>query len=250
MACRPDSITDAGGRARFIAADRTDLASLRRLAETAGDVDVLVNDAAVFPGAPTVDQDVDTFDTAVAANIRAPYFLTAALAPARVAKGAGSIVNVSTMAARIGVPGLSVYGATKAAVESLTRTRATEFSPSGVRVNAVAPGPTRTDMVLGTVGEEGAEHFAGTTILGRLATPRETAEVILLLATDRSACLTGATIAGDAGRTAAQPSPAHRRASGTVRISTARAEHTAARTALASELSTRTGCRRTGCNET
>ncbi|MFG2793712.1 SDR family NAD(P)-dependent oxidoreductase [Streptomyces sp. NPDC048419] len=197
------SITDAGGRARFVAADLTDLTSLRRLAETAGDVDVLVNNAAIFPGAPTVDQDVDTFDTAVAANIRAPYFLTAALAPAMVAKGAGSIVNVSTMAARIGMPGLSVYSATKAALESLTRTWAAEFSPAGVRVNTVAPGPTRTDMVLATVGEEGAGQFAKTTILGRLATPREIAEVILFLATDRSAYLTGATIAADAGRTAA-----------------------------------------------
>lgn len=197
------SITDAGGRARFLAADLTDLDSLRRLAEAAGDVDVLVNNAAIFPGAPTVDQDVDTFDTALAANIRAPYFLTAALAPAMIAKGAGSIVNVSTMAARIGVPGLSLYSATKAALESLTRTWAVEFSPAGVRVNTVAPGPTRTDMVLGTVGEEGAEQFAKTTILGRLATPREIAEVILFLATDRSAYLTGATIAADAGRTAA-----------------------------------------------
>jgi NAD(P)-dependent dehydrogenase (short-subunit alcohol dehydrogenase family) len=197
------SITDAGGRARFVAADLTDLTSLRRLAETAGDVDVLVNNAAIFPGAPTVDQDVDTFDTAVAANIRAPYFLTAALAPAMVAKGAGSIVNVSTMAARIGMPGLSVYSATKAALESLTRTWAAEFSPAGVRVNTVAPGPTRTDMVLATVGEEGAGQFAKTTILGRLATPREIAEVILFLATDRSAYLTGSTIAADAGRTAA-----------------------------------------------
>ncbi|EPD68741.1 MULTISPECIES: SDR family NAD(P)-dependent oxidoreductase [Streptomyces] len=197
------SITDAGGRARFLAADLTDLDSLRRLAEAAGDVDVLVNNAAIFPGAPTVDQDVDTFDTALAANIRAPYFLTAALAPAMIAKGAGSIVNVSTMAARIGVPGLSLYSATKAALESLTRTWAVEFSPAGVRVNTVAPGPTRTDMVLGTVGEEGAEQFAKTTILGRLATPREIAEVILFLATERSAYLTGATIAADAGRTAA-----------------------------------------------
>jgi NAD(P)-dependent dehydrogenase (short-subunit alcohol dehydrogenase family) len=123
-----------------------------------------------------------------------------------VAKGTGSIVNVSTMAARIGMPGLSVYSATKAALESLTRTWAAEFSPAGVRVNAVAPGPTHTEMALKTVGEEGAEQFAKTTVLGRLATPREIAEVILFLTTDRSAYLTGATIAADAGRTAAQNS--------------------------------------------
>ena len=196
------SITDAGGRARFVAADLTDLASLRRLAETAGDVDILVNNAAIFPGAPTVDQDVDSFDTAVAANIRAPYFLTAALAPAMVAKGAGSIVNVSTMAASIGMPGLSAYSATKGALEALTRTWAAEFSPAGVRVNAISPGPTRTDMVMLTMGEEGAAQVAGTTLLKRLAAPEEIAEVIAFLASDRSGFMTGATVAADAGRTA------------------------------------------------
>ncbi|MFJ4783641.1 SDR family NAD(P)-dependent oxidoreductase [Streptomyces sp. NPDC088794] len=196
------SITDAGGRARFVAADLTEPAALRRLAEEAGPVDILVNNAAIFPGAPTVDQDPDTLDLALAANVRAPYLLTAALVPAMIAKGSGSIVNVSTMAARIGMPGLSVYSATKAALESLTRTWAAEFSPAGVRVNTVAPGPTRTDMVLATMGEEGAAQVAKTTVLGRLATPREIAEVILFLASDRASYLTGATLAADAGRTA------------------------------------------------
>ncbi|MFI5887456.1 SDR family NAD(P)-dependent oxidoreductase [Streptomyces sp. NPDC051554] len=196
------SITDAGGRARFVAADLTDPTSLGRLADEAGTVDILVNNAAIFPGSPTVDQDPGTLDEALSANVRAPYLLTAALTPGMIAKGAGSIVNVSTMAARIGMPGLSVYSATKAALESLTRTWAAEFSPAGVRVNTVAPGPTRTDMVLATVGEEGAEQFAKTTVLGRLAAPREIAEVILFLASDRASYLTGATVAADAGRTA------------------------------------------------
>ncbi|MFJ6079780.1 SDR family NAD(P)-dependent oxidoreductase [Streptomyces sp. NPDC092369] len=196
------SITDAGGKARFVAANLTDPAELRHLAEEAGPVDILVNNAAIFPGAPTVDQDTDTLDESLAANIRAPYLLTAALVPAMIARGSGSIVNVSTMAARIGMPGLSVYSATKAALESLTRTWAAEFSPAGVRVNTVAPGPTRTDMVLTAMGEEGAAQVAKTTVLGRLATPREIAEVILFLASDRASYLTGATLAADAGRTA------------------------------------------------
>ena len=195
-------ITAAGGSARFVAADLTDVASLRRLAAAAGDVDILVNNAAVFPIAPTTEQEVDGLDQALAANIRAPYLLTAALVPAMVAKGAGSIVNVSTMAARIGMPGLSTYSATKGALEALTRTWAAEFSPAGVRVNTVAPGPTRTDMVLGAMGEEGAGQVAGTTLLKRLAAPAEIAEVIAFLASDRAAFVTGATVAADAGRTA------------------------------------------------
>ncbi len=145
---------------------------------------------------------MESFDAVFTANVRAPYFLTAALAPAMVAKGSGSIVNVSSMAARIGMPGLSVYSATKAALEALTRTWAAEFSPAGVRVNAVAPGPTRTDMVLAAMGEEGAGQVGKSTLLGRLATPREIAEVIAFLAGDRAAYVTGAVIAADAGRTA------------------------------------------------
>jgi NAD(P)-dependent dehydrogenase (short-subunit alcohol dehydrogenase family) len=112
------------------------------------------------------------------------------------------VINVSSMAARIGMPGLSVYSASKAALESLTRTWAAEFSPAGVRVNTVAPGPTRTDMVLATMGEEGAGQIGKTTLLGRTATPREIAEVVVFLASDRAAYITGATIAVDAGRTA------------------------------------------------
>jgi NAD(P)-dependent dehydrogenase (short-subunit alcohol dehydrogenase family) len=196
------SIAESGGAARFVAADLTDLDSLRRLAEQAGAVDILVNNAAIFPGAPTVAQDLESFDATLAANIRAPYFLTAALAPAMVAKGSGSIVNISSMAARIGMPGLSVYSATKAALEALTRTWAAEFSPAGVRVNTVAPGPTRTDAVIATMGEEGAGQVGKSTLLGRLATPREIAEVIVFLATERASYITGATIAADAGRTA------------------------------------------------
>src|ERR1700738_3271916 len=94
------SITESGGTARVVAGGRAlpDPDSLRRLAEQAGAVDILVNNAAIFPGGPTVSQDIETFDTVLAANIRAPYFLTAALVPAMVAKGSGSVINVSSMA--------------------------------------------------------------------------------------------------------------------------------------------------------
>ncbi|WP_030438321.1 SDR family NAD(P)-dependent oxidoreductase [Actinoplanes subtropicus] len=195
-------ITAAGGMARFVAADLTDVTSLRQLAAQAGDVDILVNNAALFPIAATTEQDADGLDEAFAANVRAPYLLVAALAPAMAAKGSGSIVNVSTMAARIGMPGLSTYSATKGALEALTRTWAAEFSPAGVRVNTVAPGPTRTDMVMSSMGEEGAAQVAGTTLLKRLAAPEEIAEVIAFLASDASGFVTGATVAVDAGRTA------------------------------------------------
>jgi NAD(P)-dependent dehydrogenase (short-subunit alcohol dehydrogenase family) len=197
------AILDKGGQARFVAANLTDVASLRRLAEQAGEVDVLVHNAGIFPAAPTLEQDVTSFDETFAANVRAPYFLTAALVPAMLAKGAGSIVNISTMAARVAIPGMSVYSSSKAALESLTRTWAAEFAGSGVRVNTVAPGPTGTDKALATMPPQLLEELAGSTLLKRLAAPREIAEVVLFLASDRSSYVTGATIAADAGRTAA-----------------------------------------------
>jgi NAD(P)-dependent dehydrogenase (short-subunit alcohol dehydrogenase family) len=195
-------IIEGGGAARFVAANLADLASLRLLADEAGDVDILVNNAAVFPMGLTLSVDPAAFDAALAMNIRAPYFLTAALVSGMLARGSGSIVNITTMAAYVGMPGTSAYAATKAALSSLTRTWAAEFGEAGVRVNTLSPGPTRTDSVLAAMGEAGAEEVGKTTLLGRQASPREIADVILFLASDRSSYITGATIAVDAGRTA------------------------------------------------
>jgi NAD(P)-dependent dehydrogenase (short-subunit alcohol dehydrogenase family) len=195
-------ITADGGSARFVAADLHDLDSLRALAEAAGPVEVLINNAGMFPGAPLVSQDVESFDAAFAVNVRAPYFLSAALVPGMIERGRGSIVNVSTMAARVGMPGLSAYGATKAALESLTRTWAVELGAHGIRVNAVAPGPTGTEMFLSSMDADTQSAVAASTILGRVADPQEIARVIAFVATDAGSYLTGATIAADAGRTA------------------------------------------------
>jgi NAD(P)-dependent dehydrogenase (short-subunit alcohol dehydrogenase family) len=195
------AIRDAGGDARFAAADLSDLDSVARLAREAGDVDILVNNAALFPLAPLSEQTPASFDEAFAVNVRAPYFLAAALAPAMVAKGAGSIVNVTTMAAEIGMPGLSVYGASKAALDSLTRTLAAELAGSGVRVNSVSPGPTGTDMVL-SMPAENVEGLRASLPLARLAAPEEIAEAILFLASQRASFVTGTRLAADGGRTA------------------------------------------------
>lgn len=189
-----------GGSARFVAADLADLADVRRLGEEAGEVDVLVNNAGAFPFAATPDLDPADYDHAFAVNVRGPYYLTAAIAPRMAARGSGSIVNVTTMVAYVGVPDTAAYGATKAALASLTRTWAAEYGPSGVRVNAVSPGPTRTE---GTVPMgEGLDAFASTTPLGHAADPDEIAEAIAFLASPRSSYVNGATLAADGGRAA------------------------------------------------
>jgi NAD(P)-dependent dehydrogenase (short-subunit alcohol dehydrogenase family) len=107
-------------------------------------VDVLVNNAGFSWFGPTPDLDPATFDEMFAANVRSAYYLTAAIAPRMAARGDGSIVNVASMAAQVGLAGGAAYSATKAALTALTRSWAAEFSQRGVRVNAIAPGPAYT----------------------------------------------------------------------------------------------------------
>jgi len=191
-------ITAAGGRARFVAADLADPDDLQRLVEDVGEVDVLVNNAGFSWFGPTADLDVSTFDALFASDVRAPYFLVAAFAPKMAANGKGSIINVSSMSGQIGLSGGAAYGATKAALSSMTRAWAAEFSPSGVRVNAVAPGPVYTRPE----ARELFDTLGATTLLKRAANPEEIAEVVGFLASPRASYVTGATIAVDGGRTA------------------------------------------------
>jgi NAD(P)-dependent dehydrogenase (short-subunit alcohol dehydrogenase family) len=190
-----------GGSVRFVQADLSDAESVNSLVQQVGDIDVLVNNAASFPGASTVDQDVASFDRTFDTNVRGAYFLVAALVPGMVDRGVGSIVNVTSMAAFKGVPGASVYSASKAALESLTRTWAAEFAAAGVRVNSVAPGPTDTEGVAAEWGEVN-EELGRALPLGRTADAREIAEAVLFLASPKSSFITGSVLHADGGGTA------------------------------------------------
>jgi NAD(P)-dependent dehydrogenase (short-subunit alcohol dehydrogenase family) len=193
-----DEITAAGGRARYIPADLSDLADIRRLAHDAGDVDVLVNNAGRSVWAPTEQLGVEDFDSMFASNVRAPFYLVAAFAPAMAARGGGSIVNISSMAGRIGLVNGAAYGATKAALASLTQGWTAEYSPRGVRVNAVAAGPIHTRPE----ARELFDTLGATTALNRAADPTEIAEVVAFLASPQASYVTGAIVAADGGRTA------------------------------------------------
>ncbi len=193
-------IEKGGGRARFLAADLGERSGARELAGAVGPVDVLVNNAGVFPFAATHETTSEQVDDVLQINVAAPFELTGALAPGMAARGEGAVINVSTMAASFGLPGLAVYGASKAAVELLTKVWAAEYGPQGVRVNAVAPGPSRTP---GTDPMGGAlDELASTLPLGRAAEADEIATAIVFLASDDATYVNGAILPVDGGRTA------------------------------------------------
>jgi NAD(P)-dependent dehydrogenase (short-subunit alcohol dehydrogenase family) len=190
-------IESGGGQARFIAADLSDAQSVSDLANQVGDVDVRVNNGGFSWFGPTADLDTDTFDEMFGANVRAAYQLVAALAPGMAARGHGSIISVDSMAGRIGLAGGAAYGATKAALTAMSRAWAAEFSPSGVRVNTVAPGPVYTAAERDLI-----ENLGATTLLNRAAQPEEISGVVAFLASDKASYITGAVIPVDGGRTA------------------------------------------------
>jgi NAD(P)-dependent dehydrogenase (short-subunit alcohol dehydrogenase family) len=192
------AIDEQGGSARFAAADLNDVSAVRALVEEVGRVDVLVNNAGVAWFGPTADLDQATFDDLFDGNVRSAYFLVAGVAPGMAERSSGSIVSLASMAGQIGLAGGAAYGATKAALSSMTRSWAAEFSPRGVRVNAVVAGPVFSTPEKAPF----IEQMGSTTLLGRGAQVEEIAEVVAFLASDRASYVTGATLAADGGRTA------------------------------------------------
>jgi NAD(P)-dependent dehydrogenase (short-subunit alcohol dehydrogenase family) len=199
-------ITEAGGQADFIAADLAGGGAAitqltRQAAEAAGGIDFLVNNAAYLVGrTATPDTSEDVIDRAFAVSVKAPILLTAALAPAMAERGGGVIINMGSINGIVGMAQSALYSSTKAAIHGLTRALAAEYGPAGIRVNAIAPGPTLTEIVKNhramlddMIAAIPSRHYS---------TPEQIGAMAVFLASDDAANIHGAILSMDGGFTA------------------------------------------------
>ena len=186
-------IEQAGGRALAAKADISDADSVRRMFDAAeaafGGVDVLVNNAGVMTLAPIADSDDASFDRHIAVNLKGT-FNTLREAAKRLRSG-GRIINFSSSVVGMLMPTYGVYAATKAAVEAMTRVLAKEVRGRNITVNAVAPGPTATDLFLKGKPQDVVDRMAKMAPLERLGQPSDIADVVSFLAGPGAAWVNG-----------------------------------------------------------
>jgi NAD(P)-dependent dehydrogenase (short-subunit alcohol dehydrogenase family) len=196
-------IRSSGGRADFVAADLDgSKAGSEALADEAtrvlgGRLDILVNNAGIYPSATSLDIDERTFDEIVGVNVKAPVFLVARIVPAMIEAGGGTVINLGSWVARLGIAGGSVYASTKGAMETLTRAWAAEFGPSGVRVNAISPGVVHDPIP----GGHPAAFMMNGTPAGEAGDPSAIADAAVYLAGDGARFVHGTVLDVDGGRT-------------------------------------------------
>jgi NAD(P)-dependent dehydrogenase (short-subunit alcohol dehydrogenase family) len=197
-----------GAEAEFARADVRREDDVRRLVEAAvtrfGRLDAAVNAAGTegLPG-PITDATAETYAAAFDTNVLGTIFSMKHELTAMLPQGRGSIVNLSSTYGHRGIAGAAIYTASKHAVEGLTKSAALEVAASGVRVNAVAPGPTDTGLLDRFAGNAAKkEGLLATVPLKRLGTPEEIAQVIVFLASDRSSFVSGHILSADGGKVA------------------------------------------------
>jgi len=207
-----EAIRQAGGTAHGVACDVADVAAITDavagIEKAAGRIDILVNNAGIDEMRTIEEIDEASFDRMFGVHVKGTFFATRAAVPGMKARGAGNIVVTASTAGMTGIGGDSHYSAAKAALLGLTKAWAKELAPFGIRVNAVAPGATMTDMVLTKLPtrEAAMERIrqrieTGIIPLGRYAEPEEISAVVLFLASERSSYVTGQVISPNGGET-------------------------------------------------
>jgi NAD(P)-dependent dehydrogenase (short-subunit alcohol dehydrogenase family) len=195
------ALTQLGPNARAVRGSVTDLADLDRLYETVaserGEVDILLANAGTGSFAPLGKITLEHYDQIFDLNVKGLVFTVQKALP--LMPPGSSIILTGSSAGAMGTPAFSIYSATKAAVRNLARSWALDLKGTGVRVNVLSPGPIRTELALGALGEEGMDAMGATTTIGRVGDPAETGAVAAFLASSDSSFMTGGEVFVDGG---------------------------------------------------
>ena len=205
-------VTDAGeDRCIGVVADLAQPESTRRgvreAIERLGGIDIVVNNAGIGFRADVVETTLEQWDLTFAINVRAPFIVCQEAIPQMLERGGGVIVNVASVGGIIGIASRAAYGASKAALISLTRSLTVDFAGRGIRANCVAPGTTETPWVDRIVAGSDdpavlRQQMAERQIIGRLGTADEIADTIVFLASDRASFFHGSAVVVDGGYSA------------------------------------------------
>lgn len=196
-------IQGMGRRAMAVGADLAEPEAGRPLVASVeaemGRIDALVNNAGVMPETPFLEITDRDWGEVIAVDLTAPFVCSQAVLPGMISRGKGSIVMISSRLGQIGWPGVAHYAAAKAGLLGLTKSLAREFGPLGIRVNAVAPGPTVTEMSASMLaGEEGRRREADLPA-GRLGRPEDVADSVIFLLSDAASMYHGQTLSPNGG---------------------------------------------------
>jgi 3-oxoacyl-[acyl-carrier protein] reductase len=196
-------VREAGGDGDCFSADLADGAQAERLVVDVvarfGRIDGLVNNAGMDQRGPTLDLSPDEWDRVIATNLSACFRTIRAALPVMLEQGGGSIVNIASRLGQMGIPETAAYSAAKAGLIGLTRSLAREFGTRGVRINAVAPGVTLTEMTTDLVDSEAGKARLWDMALGRFGRADEVAEAVVFLLSDKASLFTGQTLNPNAG---------------------------------------------------
>lgn len=196
-------IRDLGQTAISVGGDLADPQTARRLVATIeeelGRVDALVNNAGVMPESPFLEISDQEWANVLAVDLTAPFACSQAVLPGMISRGGGSIVMISSRLGQIGWPGVAHYAAAKAGLIGLTKSLAREFGPMGIRVNAVAPGPTVTEMSQEMLTGASGEKRAADLPAGRFARPEDIADSVMFLLSDAASYYHGQTLSPNGG---------------------------------------------------
>lgn len=182
---------------------------VRTTVETCGGLDIMFNNAGVATLTPMTEADDEEYESIFGVNMGGVFFGTRAAGRVMQSAGSGTIINTASVNAIVGLPGMSLYSASKAAVVAFTQTAAAELAPSNVRVNAICPGAVPSPIIVADMGmtSEQVEAYGAGLPMGRVGLPEEIAQAALYLASDQSSYVTGHALVVDGGLTAAGQSP-------------------------------------------